>query len=123
MKRIIFIEINEFNENVQAICIVLLNLFLENNVTLDDLYVSINIYENPFLDYAYEMFSNNPTFISNIENFTCYLVSNNSSLRNEEFKKNIKSFETFIPSLPSSFKHLYIFFDTIFFYIFINIFR
>ncbi|RIA86693.1 hypothetical protein C1645_828921 [Glomus cerebriforme] len=93
------------NEKVQIqpiniICIILFKLFIENNASLNNLYISINVYSQnkPFHDIYY-MIINNPKFISKLSLFS-FEFYNWPTLK-QNTVQNIESLQTFLSSISS----------------------
>ncbi|RGB27596.1 hypothetical protein C1646_768921 [Rhizophagus diaphanus] len=97
------VKANKWNKGIRTICTILFNLFVENNVILNKLHIIIDFSNIQLINSIYELILNNPTFISNIEEFTFHLF-------NYDEQSNI--IEQFLSSLPSNIKHIEFFFKS-----------
>jgi hypothetical protein len=99
------VENDEASKKMKVIYKALVNLFIENNASLNNLYMVIDCFYLTPLDKVYydiyDTMLNNPNFISKIIYFGLYDYSSQLS--------NYKSLEVFLSSLPSSIKHINLF--------------
>ncbi|CAB4479810.1 unnamed protein product [Rhizophagus irregularis] len=91
------VKANKRNNGIQTICTILFNLFVENNVILNKLHITFTFYNNQLFNSIYKLILNNPTFISNIEEFTIHLFN---------YNKQFSIIKQFLSSLPSNIKHI-----------------
>ncbi|CAB4438293.1 unnamed protein product [Rhizophagus irregularis] len=91
------VKANKRNNGIQTICTILFNLFVENNVILNKLHTTFTFYNKQLLNSIYKLILNNPTFISNIEEFTIHLFN---------YNKQFSIIKQFLSSLPSNIKHI-----------------
>ncbi len=95
------LKTNLSEKTMHFICISLFKLFMNNNASLNNLYIIMDDYHGGNVFEVYESILNNSKFISNIENFTL-----NYYIYNEPPKFDVQILLTPLPSLLSLIKHL-----------------
>ncbi|RIA79745.1 hypothetical protein C1645_840013, partial [Glomus cerebriforme] len=102
------IKANIANKRIHDISMVLFNLFIKNDVTLNHLNINFNPeYQKNLINSIYELLLSNPTFLSNIQKFTFRFFNLNDFNYHPSLEEYYnKLLRTLISSFPSSIKHL-----------------
>ncbi|CAI2163862.1 11055_t:CDS:1 [Funneliformis geosporum] len=96
---------------VDFICVTLFELFISNEISLNNLYLNINYYHLNFISQIIKIISENPKFLSDIKNFTLDFSHKDRNIFDYPVLLDpFRSFLTSLPSMLTSIKHFSIYF-------------